>query len=498
MFQKKKSLVEFQAFQDVAGQFIEKDILHFPQTDNEILNQALDKIVQAYEVKQSKTNHQLSELDFLKNTLSIGYWNMEIEENDLYNFSNKMQMDPSFKEVLQYSAEEKENCHYATYIARIHPDDVHLLNDAIDEYISDCKEKRYYECYYRLHVPEGYRWMHHFGNIEQLEQQEKKLMNAFIHDVHNDFIREEEMKFSNIRYGLIHSILTEAPWDMVINGNTNEFFSANNQYWWSDQYRKILGFNDEKDFPNILESWTNLLHPEDFKQAQQDMIDYLSDFSDKSEYHSTFRMKNKEGVYSWFQSEGKALRDETGFPIRVAGTIRNIQEQKMKEQLAIELESKVVDLTQSIKEMVEGVTAINAQAQDVAHMQEESNQAALRLQEAANETKVVSDFIRGIADETNLLGLNASIEAARVGEQGKGFGVVAEHVRSLANNSKDATTTIEKSLQNMDNSIKQILEQMNQLSELVQSQAALTEQVNSAVEEINHMGESIVLFAKER
>ena len=169
----------------------------------------------------------------------------------------------------------------------------------------------------------------------------------------------------------------------------------------------------------------------------------------------------------------------------------------MKEQMANELEERVIDLTSSIAEMVVGITAINSQAQDVAHMQEESNQAALQLQEAAKETKIVSDFIRGIADETNLLGLNASIEAARVGEQGKGFGVVANHVRSLASNSKDATTSIERSLHNMDASIQQILEQMNQLSDLVQSQAALTEQVNASVENINQMGERIVHFTKQ-
>ena len=70
----------------------------------------------------------------------------------------------------------------------------------------------------------------------------------------------------------------------------------------------------------------------------------------------------------------------------------------MKEQMANELEERVIDLTSSIAEMVVGITAINSQAQDVAHMQEESNQAALQLQEAAKETKIVSDFIRGIAD----------------------------------------------------------------------------------------------------
>ena len=485
------------SFQDVAKQFIEKDVLHFPHTNHPILNQSLHSIEQAYTVKQAKTNHQLAELNFLKDALSIGYWNMEIKADDLYNHANKMEMDAAFKQFLQYTTSEEKDCHYATYLARIHPDDVNILNEAVAQYMKDCDIKRSYGCYYRLRVAEGYRWVHHFGNIEHLEEQGIKLMNAFILDVHDEYTRDEELKFFNVRYGLIHSIMTEAPWDMVIDRDSNEFFSQNNQYWWSAQYRKVLGFKDEKDFPNILESWTNLLHPDDFNLAQQEMIDYLSDFSGKSEYHSTFRMKNKEGIYSWFQSEGKALRDETGFPIRVAGTIRNIQEQKTKEQMANELEERVIDLTSSIAEMVVGITAINSQAQDVAHMQEESNQAALHLQEAAKETKIVSDFIRGIAEETNLLGLNAAIEAARVGEQGKGFGVVANHVRSLASNSKDATTSIERSLHNMDASIQQILEQMNQLSDLVQSQAALTEQVNASMEDINQMGERIIKFTKQ-
>ena len=274
--------------------------------------------------------------------------------------------------------------------------------------------------------------------------------------------------------------------------------SPNNEYWWSDQYRHILGFNDEHDFPNVLNSWTNLLHPEDIAHAQQDMNDYLIEFTGKSEYHSTFRMKNKQGEYNWYQSEGRALRDDKGYPIRVAGTIRNIQSDKIKEQVAQELEQHVYELTRSISEMVQGVTAINQQAQDVAHMQEESSAAAWKLQEVANETKTISDFIRSIADETNLLGLNASIEAARAGEQGKGFGVVAEHVRKLANNSKEATGNIEQSLHHMDQTIQQILKQMNQLLDLVQSQAALTEEVNASVEEINVMGEHIIDFTRNQ
>ena len=317
-------------------------------------------------------------------------------------------------------------------------------------------------------------------------------IKAFIIDIHDQYVREEEMRYSNTRYSLINAAMTEAPWDMEIDQNAESPMTARNNFWWSDQYRHILGFKDEQEFPNVISSWTNLLHPDDATHAQQDMLDYLMDFSGHSEYHSTFRMKNKNGEYSWYQSEGKALRNEKGYPVRVAGTIRNIDHEIMKEQNAEEMKKRVFELTSSIAEMVHGVTTINLQAQDLAQTQEESSTAAKQVQQAAKQTKEISDFIRSIADETTMLGLNASIEAARAGEQGKGFGVVAEQVRKLAVNSKEATGNIEASLKYMKGSIEAILEQMNKLSDLIQSQAALTEEVNASVEEINMMSERVV------
>lgn len=156
----------------------------------------------------------------------------------------------------------------------------------------------------------------------------------------------------------------------------------------------------------------------------------------------------------------------------------------------------------------ETIDSIKTLAEEV----EQSTEVIKRVEGDSETVATVLDVIRDIAEQTNLLALNAAIEAARAGEQGRGFAVVADEVRTLAGRTRDSTQEIEKIIDSLQGEVRHATKSMQSgceraragveqahraeeallsITDAVSTIASMNDQIASAVEEQSAMSEEI-------
>ena len=122
---------------------------------------------------------------------------------------------------------------------------------------------------------------------------------------------------------LINDTISSGLWNMDIGPNY-EVLAA----YWSDDFRRMIGYQNKQDFPDRLESWSNLLHPDDQALIMDRFMETLKDKSGHTRYDVEYRLKTKNRGYRWYRAAGNVKRNDRGEPVQFIGIFVDIDEER--------------------------------------------------------------------------------------------------------------------------------------------------------------------------
>lgn len=150
----------------------------------------------------------------------------------------------------------------------------------------------------------------------------------------------KELKEEKVQLKKIHDIIHSGIWSMEINEN-NRIASVN----WSDEFRHLIGYTDERDFPNTMDAWKRIIHPDEQRLVMDTIENTLTDFEvDDPTYDIDFRMRTKNGEWHWYHLAGRILR-VIGYMGEIFGTVIDTTESRHLEETSRILRTLSTDFT---------------------------------------------------------------------------------------------------------------------------------------------------------
>ncbi|MGN8431670.1 methyl-accepting chemotaxis protein TlpB [Helicobacter pylori] len=161
------------------------------------------------------------------------------------------------------------------------------------------------------------------------------------------------------------------------------------------------------------------------------------------------------------------------------------------------LRKRLIETQGLVKESKDAIGDLFSQITESAHTEEELSSKVEQLSRNADDVKSILDIINDIADQTNLLALNAAIEAARAGEHGRGFAVVADEVRNLAGRTQKSLAEINSTIMVIVQEINDVSSQMNLNSQKMERLSDMSKSVQETYEKMSSNLSSVVLDSNQ-
>lgn len=230
---------------------------------------------------------------------------------------------------------------------------------------------------------------------------------------------------------------------------------------------------------------------DELAQVTNELSAFIGDLSDVLAELRTESESLKEGSFLLASQMTDSVRAVDDSARQIELMAHSIDEVASTSSILSESASQVSETTNQVIDILsQGTTSSNTSQQTIEAFSEEVTEMATDLallQTECSNIGSVLDVIRGIADQTNLLALNAAIEAARAGEQGRGFAVVADEVRALAHRTQEATVEIHSMVEGLQEKSTNAVTAISRGQALTQDSLTHSAEVVEALEQIGRV-----------
>lgn len=208
-----------------------------------------------------------------------------------------------------------------------------------------------------------------------------------------------------------------------------------------------------------------------------------------------FERRDSRGNTIWLEATYNPIMDERGVTTKVIKFATDITE-RVQQAIAVRQAAEVASSTseETAQIALQGMSALQATVETSARISDEVSQATTLIEQLNTQSKSIEEIvatISAIAEQTNLLALNAAIEAARAGEQGRGFAVVADEVRHLAARTSRSTTEIADVVQRNRDLTQKVTSRVQAVSRSAEDGRERTNEVASIMNEIHQGAENV-------
>lgn len=187
-------------------------------------------------------------------------------------------------------------------------------------------------------------------------------------------------------------------WEAVLHNG--DALHPQSLWTWSAEFRRLIGFTDVQSFPNVVQSWSDRLHPDDVAPTFAAFAKHLGDKTGKSRYSVNYRLKMFDGSYQWFRATGGCAHQVDGKTIRACGSLTNINDEMLlKEWMEREAESDKVTvsaLAEALSQLAHGNLTHRVTAEfsaKTAGLRSDFNETTSKLQETMNAVSVAASSI---------------------------------------------------------------------------------------------------------